>query len=371
LASALAAFWLRVGTLGEGIVWLKRTLAGCRQMGPARMKALYRAGRLALQAGDYPQAVAFARQSLALGRRLGDLQGAASALGLLGWIAHWRGDRDEAGPRLEESLALARSSGDQRTAARALLWLGDLRLRQGADERAAVLLEESLALFQELGDGWSMAWALLALGQVARLRGDYKRAVAECQLGLSFYQKLNSQAEIPYSLEGLALVAAAQGEFQRAASLWGAASAMRDALHAPLPPSYETDDRPWVEEARLALGKRAFAAHWAQGRLLTVDEALALADEMASPAEPAVLAILPSGWEPASDSRPVGRGYGLTPRELEVVRLVATGLTDAQIAARLVISPRTVGKHLQSIYGKLDLASRSAATRWAMEHHLA
>ena len=53
-----------------------------------------------------------------------------------------------------------------------------------------------------------------------------------------------------------------------------------------------------------------------------------------------------------------------------MLRLVAAGLTDAQVAAKLVISPRTVGKHLQSIYSKLDLPSRSAATRWAIEHHL-
>ena len=56
---------------------------------------------------------------------------------------------------------------------------------------------------------------------------------------------------------------------------------------------------------------------------------------------------------------------------MEVLRLVANGLTDAQIADQLVISPRTVGKHLQSIYSKLYLPSRSAATRWAIEHHLA
>jgi DNA-binding NarL/FixJ family response regulator len=55
---------------------------------------------------------------------------------------------------------------------------------------------------------------------------------------------------------------------------------------------------------------------------------------------------------------------------LEVLRLVASGLTDAQVAEKLVISPRTVGKHLQSIYSKLYLPSRSAATRWAIEHHL-
>ncbi len=371
LASALAVFWLRAGTLSEGMVWLSRTLAGCRQGGPARMDALYGAGRLAQQAGDYPQARAFARQSLAVSRRLKDLPGTARALGLLGWIAHWQGERGRAGSVLEASLALARDSGDERTMARALLWLGDLLLRQGAQERAAALLEESLALFQHLGDGWNMAWAFLALGQVARLRGDFERAAAYCQLGLSFYQKLDSKAEIPYSLEALALVAAAQDQFERAASLWGAASAMRDATHAQLPPSFEADDRPYVEKVRAALGKKAFATHWAEGRVLTLDETLALAGEPASSAELDLPAMTPASSSPRPDGRSRHREYGLTPRELEVVCLVAAGLTDAQVAERLVISPRTVGKHLQSIYDKLDLHSRSAATRWAIEHHLA
>ncbi len=61
---------------------------------------------------------------------------------------------------------------------------------------------------------------------------------------------------------------------------------------------------------------------------------------------------------------------GLTPREVEVLRLVAQGLTDAQVAEQLVISPRTVNNHLTSIYSKLQVSSRSAATRYAIEHHL-
>jgi len=62
---------------------------------------------------------------------------------------------------------------------------------------------------------------------------------------------------------------------------------------------------------------------------------------------------------------------GLTPREIEVLRLVAEGMTDAEVANRLYISPRTVSQHLRSVYGKLDVSSRSAATRFAIEHNLA
>ncbi len=62
---------------------------------------------------------------------------------------------------------------------------------------------------------------------------------------------------------------------------------------------------------------------------------------------------------------------GLTTREVEVLRLLANGLTDHQIAEQLTLSPRTVHTHISSIYSKLGVTSRSAATRFAIEHHLA
>jgi DNA-binding NarL/FixJ family response regulator len=65
------------------------------------------------------------------------------------------------------------------------------------------------------------------------------------------------------------------------------------------------------------------------------------------------------------------RGPSLTARELEVLRLVARGLTNQQVAAELVVSERTVHAHLRSMYRKLEIGSRTAATRYALEHGLA
>jgi DNA-binding NarL/FixJ family response regulator len=61
---------------------------------------------------------------------------------------------------------------------------------------------------------------------------------------------------------------------------------------------------------------------------------------------------------------------GLTAREVEVLRLLSTGLTDAQIAEQQVLSLHTVHAHLRTIYSKLGVTSRSAARRYAFEHHL-
>ncbi len=75
--------------------------------------------------------------------------------------------------------------------------------------------------------------------------------------------------------------------------------------------------------------------------------------------------------KPTTTAIPQTNPAGLTAREVEVLRLLADGLTDIQIAEKLILSPRTVHAHISSIYNKLDVTSRSAATRYAIEHHLA
>ena len=116
-----------------------------------------------------------------------------------------------------------------------------------------------------------------------------------------------------------------------------------------------------VAAARSSIGKRIFSAYWAQGRTMTPEQALAAQGKAAVPSTDA-------GSPPASNisTNPAG----LAAREVEVLRWVARGLTDAQVAEQLVISPRTVTSHLSSIYNKLGVSSRAAATRFAVDHQL-
>jgi predicted ATPase/DNA-binding CsgD family transcriptional regulator len=370
LASALASFWMRVDHVSEASGWLERALGAFRVGGLVRIQALYQAGRLASGRGDYEQALAFARQGLALSRDLGDARGEARTLGLMGWIAHGRGDRRAAGPLLEQSLARAQESGDERTMARTRLFLGDLRLRQGAVEEAANLFQESRVFYEKEGDQWCLAWALGGLGEVERIQGDLERAEAYFRLSLQLYRDLGSTTEIPYPLEALALAAADRGLYRQGARLFGAASAIRDRHHASLEPSYQADYAPTLAKLRAILGEEAFGAAWTEGRAMTLAQALALAFEPPTAMEPAQPAPTRAGNEPDVHPTSQPEDHGLTPREGDVLRLLASGLSDAQIAEELVISPRTVGKHVQSIYGKLHLHTRSAATRWAIEHGL-
>jgi DNA-binding NarL/FixJ family response regulator len=116
--------------------------------------------------------------------------------------------------------------------------------------------------------------------------------------------------------------------------------------------------------ARAQLGEQALAAAWAEGRTMSPEQAFATQGKAMIPtpipARPASATPVKSPTSPA----------GLTARELEVLRLLATGLTDAQIAEQLVLSLHTVHAHLRTIYSKLGVTSRSAATRYAFEHQL-
>ncbi len=148
--------------------------------------------------------------------------------------------------------------------------------------------------------------------------------------------------------------------------LFAAADAVRSAhgYYSPLGMKQPFYDQT-VAGARAQLGEKAFAALWAEGQHLTPVEALTAA---------ARATITTSGPKAVSTSTLPPRAASLdrlTAREVEVLRLVAIGLSKNQIAEQLVLSPNTVNVHIQSIYGKLGINSRSAATRYAIEHHLA
>jgi DNA-binding NarL/FixJ family response regulator len=153
-------------------------------------------------------------------------------------------------------------------------------------------------------------------------------------------------------------VVAAQGESTWAARLWGAAEAMREATGAPIPPVERADYERALASARAQLGEKTFAAAWEEGRTMTVEQALASQGPVTTTQQ-----STPRSPRPAYPD-------GLTAREVEVLRLVALGMTDAQVAGQLVLSPRTVQGHLRSIYNKLNVTSRSAATRYTVEHKL-
>ncbi len=168
------------------------------------------------------------------------------------------------------------------------------------------------------------------------------------------FRELGDRWFLAVSLDGLAGVISAEGQPDRATRLLGMAEALFEAIGAPLPPHCRPAHERTLEAIRARLDRENLAAAWAEGRSMTPEQAVAALEQ--------------PGVEPAAPSSPYPAG--LTAREVEVLSLVAEGLTDAQVAEKLFISLRTVNAHLRSIYAKLGVGTRSAATRYAVEHEL-
>ncbi|HHW51165.1 MAG TPA: helix-turn-helix transcriptional regulator, partial [Pseudoclavibacter sp.] len=177
------------------------------------------------------------------------------------------------------------------------------------------------------------------------------------------------QEGIATALEGLAAVTGMQGQAARAARLYGFAASLRALLGAPIPPPDRRSYQRTVAALRAQLGEPTFLHAWTAGQALTLAEAIAEAVPLPArghlpPSPP------PAPAQPPPPAPARGHLFGLTDREIDVLRLVAQGLTTSQIAKQLVISPRTADAHLRSIYRKLAVTSRAAATRAAIEHGL-
>jgi predicted ATPase/DNA-binding SARP family transcriptional activator len=284
LASAMAEFWWRVGNPSEGVEWLNRMLSANKPTSDrTRAEAMVQAARMELARGDYERASALSKQSLVLWRDLDGKKGIAQALRILGVMTHFSGDRNQAIALLEESLAIFRETEDEWDIGSNLVWLADTCMRAGDYHQAAALFEESLTLFRKLGDRWGIGFALGGAGDVARLRGNYSQATMFFQESLALHYEEARKADIPYLLEALANLAAMQGRSERAARLWGASESLRSAVGASLPPSYQIDYAPHMNAARAEMGETAFAAAWARGKVMPLDQSMAYALDKTSP----------------------------------------------------------------------------------------
>jgi predicted ATPase/DNA-binding CsgD family transcriptional regulator len=352
-------------TLAEESLELSRELAERQQTG----YALYILGRLARIEGGYAAAVTFLEESLAIFRELRQKDDIALVLSDFGLTVLSLGEYERAAALCEQSLALARELGEPRGIASWLANLAIVTLARGDDKRAKELCEESLAIRRALGYKGGCAHTLTILGRIALTQGAYERAIACYQESLTLSLETGGQEGIATVLEGLAAVTGMQGQPVGAARLYGFAESLRTLLGAPLPPIDRPSYQRTVAALRAQLDEPTFLKAWAEGKALTLEEAIAEAVQV-NAREHIPPAPLPAPLEMPFTSPSRGNPFGLTPREIEVLRLVTQGLTTTQIAEQLTISPRTADAHLRSIYSKLEVTSRAAATRSAIEHKL-
>jgi len=363
------------GDYRQAKVLCEESLALFRELGDKRgmVASLNGLGLIVGQAtrarNDYAVARALYEESLAIVRELGDLWGIAETLWDFARVAFYQGDYTAGNPLCEESLAIFRELGDRRRIAEILGSLvGYMAFYQGHYIAELISMEESLAIMRELGDRRSSAKLLWFLGHAAFVQDDYAKARTFYEEALVILQELGIQWFIASCLDGLAEVAVAQRQPEWAAHLLGAAALLREALGVSPPPYNLANYERAVATTRAQLGEERFAAAWAEGRKMTLEQVLA---EQAGATTPGETSTVPTIQQPASTSAPPpAYPEELTPREVEVLRLVASGLSNAQVAEKLIISPRTAHAHVRSIYSKLGITSRSAATRYAIDHKL-
>jgi non-specific serine/threonine protein kinase len=413
LVGANHVYWLAAESCAEERSWAERVLAlpGAAARTAVRARALYALSTALGYLGMILEGTAAAEESIGIWRELGE-RGRPYVLALISGGRSWRyvnggtaallADYDEAISLLREAddtwgLALALFStgrvqeiavGDAAVARclmeeserlfeavgerRMTMWLrnmlAELDLQAGDATAARARLERTLALVAEFDDAdaagraWTRAWTLEGLGAVALLEGDAARAALLFgeSLRLAWDRRYNFM--LAESLEGWARVASLHGLSETAAHFLGAANVIHDRAGVPREPSFQAFCRQTTEEARAALGDAGFATAEAAGRSMplehAVDEALALATQLATP----------------KDTAPIDSARypdGLTGREVEVLRLIATGRSTREIAETLVISVATVERHISNLYPKIGARGRADATAYAFRHGLA
>ncbi len=282
LAAALWRYWHIRGFVRDGRAWLEGALASApsSQARPSlRARALNGAGNLASQQDEYARAEALHEEALALRREAGDTLGVAASLNNLGLVAQEKDEYERAEALHGEALALDRALGDTFGIAASLSNLGDVARQRLDNARARALYDECLTLFQELGDRRGVPITLQSLGDLAARRGDDAGALELYRQSLALRQELGDWTGSIECLEGIAGVAGKQGRPRQAAEILAAAAARRAIMGAALPPVGRAALDRAAAGARAALGDASFAAAWAAGETLSLEQAIAYAYE--------------------------------------------------------------------------------------------
>jgi len=354
LANALYRFWVARGHLSEARGWLESALARSQAVPAAtRAAALSAGGVMAAMQHDHERAIGSFRESLELWETLGDQGRVAGALLNLGIEAHITGRVDQAQRHLERAQELFVAVGDRSGQARAVASRARIAREQGDLTRARQLAEESLGLFQAVGDLFGSAQQFANVGHVRLALADRPAAAEAFRQALVTWRSIGNTLDVAECLEGVAAVLA-NGQARRAAQLLGAAEALRETSGALVAAVDLSRYAALVTRVKGLLRDDTFAAAWRGGREMAIDEAMDLAlrdDAVAAPA----------------DVDGVG---SLSPREVDVAKLIANGSSNRDIADVLVVSVKTVETHIQHIFRKLNVKARSEVAVWAARNGL-
>ncbi|MBO0820090.1 MAG: LuxR family transcriptional regulator [Nocardiopsaceae bacterium] len=348
----LRTYWLMTGAFSEGRDWHEKA----RRVAPGPAEhawAVYGAAILAVQQGDLPAAGPLLDEAAGLAAALGDEDLAAHVSDAQGSAAFYLGDLETARTRHEAALARYERGGFSNAfALSSYARLASVCLLLLDIDRAIGLCEEYLRRCQETGEQWGRGTALWTRGAGRWLSKDLTGAVDDALACLEIKEELGDLHTITMSFDLLAVCYAGLGDHERAAALYGAGDTYWKLIGAPIQmgPGYSNLRRGAADTALASLGEETYNAAYASGAGLSLADAIAVARRR-RPATP----------EPSEPAKP------LTRREREIAGLVAEGLGNREIAERLFLSKRTVDSHLEHIFTKLAITSRTQLATWVLD----
>ena len=353
ITSDLDAFWVTNGLANEARHWLELGLAtGCGKPS-LRAMAMVLAARFAGLQNDLTEAHVWLDEASREAESADDDRARGLTLVLRAILAAWSHDLEGAVDASRSSVALLRDGDDAELVA---LFVEGLCLAVAGDSEAArSAYERLIARTAEVGETFRRSLALIGLAELALAAGDLPTATQHATDALEMKSELDDWTGIAVALDCLARIALEEPRLERGAVLLGAAHAIWDdtGMRATGNP-FSQVSTPWagVHTARRRLGNATFRRAFRRGAALSRDQAVryALTDEVGS--DPAEAAAEPSP---------------LTRRETEVAALVAEGLSNPEIAERLVISVRTAQGHVENILRKLGFTSRTMIAAWAAQ----
>jgi predicted ATPase/DNA-binding CsgD family transcriptional regulator len=406
LVAAMAPFWEVQGYLSEGWDWSRRVLEMPGLVSSElRGRALSGSAMIAYRLGSYERASEGAQAALEIAEQIGSDLLAGGAMIVLGNVAYDKGDLEATLTNYEVALARYRIVNDVDGIADSLSKAGLALNSLNQPDRAVVVLEESIALAaRENRPVWTAA-SMARLAFSDQVRGDFASAEGRVSEALPMQRLLNpitavgtmwlagtiardmqnwrlsscrfreslelrwkwrEQRGVAESLSGLAELAALTDRFETAAKLFGGIATLREVIGVPGYRREQQNRDHALHITRQHLGAKPFDDLFAIGQAMARGDIVTLAIELGHEIERGdtpVETFAQGALEP-------GSGEQLTARELEVLRCLAQGKSDREIGETLFISPRTVARHLHSVYQKLRVNSRSSATAYAYRQGL-
>jgi non-specific serine/threonine protein kinase len=310
--------------------------------------------------GDFTTAAEVSERAATIFRELGDTTGLVFTLFGQAVGALAQGNYERARTRVRQGLVLTKEAGFLPLSyqhAMAMNLLGDVERFEGNYERAQAAYEQSLEGLRQIGAARDQAAVLHNLAHAYLHQGNLNQAHRFFCESMSMQREEDNAQGLAECLIGFGAMASCSGMPAQAARLLAAAVALGGKALLAQWPAERMEYEYYLSAIRTKLTDQEYEQAQMKGRMLTMEQAIEYALS---------LHLVP----PARASKVQDEFGGLTEREREVAALIGQGKTNGEIAVELVLSKRTVEKHVANILSKLELTNRAQIVRWAMEHNL-